>query len=57
METMYDSAGKYKVKIVEGKSSIINLEYEKEPSFDTIVADLKAAYGMGEKKGEQKGER
>lgn len=48
METMHDSAGNYKVKIVGGDKSLVeNLEYKEEPSFDTIVADLKAAYGMG----------
>lgn len=42
------AAGKYKVKLMENNSTIKTLEYdqEEEPSFDTIVADLKSAYGV-----------
>lgn len=44
-----DSAGgKYKVKLMEDGLSVKELEYdqEDEPSFDTIVADLKTAFGV-----------
>ena len=42
------TGGKYKVKIMEHGSSIKELEYEQEeePSFDLIVADFKAAFGV-----------
>lgn len=44
MEIMETSDKKYKVKVVEGKKSLdkYNLEYESQPSFETIVSDLKS---------------
>ena len=42
METMHGSDGKYKVKLVEDSNT---LEYDEEPTYETIVRDVKAAYG------------
>jgi hypothetical protein len=45
METMKTSEGAYKVKVVENDSTtVVTLDYGSEPSFETIVADLKAKY-------------
>lgn len=46
METIHDSTGKFKVKLVEDRSTIKTLEYGTQPSFELIVADLRKAYGL-----------
>lgn len=45
METMKTSAGTYKVKVVEDGKILHTLEYNSEPSFSTIVSDMKSALG------------
>src|SRR5690348_8175339 len=44
LETMATSKGTYKVRLLEGASplSAYALEYKTQPSFDSIVKDLKA---------------
>ncbi|KAM7209874.1 hypothetical protein V8F06_014745 [Rhypophila decipiens] len=44
LETMAASDGTFEVKLVKDKSSLLEygLEYSSEPSFSTIVSDLKA---------------
>jgi hypothetical protein len=43
LEIMETSAGKYKVKVVgTSKQDKYDLEYSSEPSFETIVSDLKS---------------
>ena len=46
METILDSSGKYKVKLVQDDSTLHTLEYDAEPSLETIVTDMKTAYGV-----------
>lgn len=46
METMRDSAGKFRVKLVEDNTSIHSLSYDAEPSFATIVHDMKEWRGV-----------
>lgn len=45
METMHTSTGNYKVKLMEDSSAIKELEYAAEPTFSTIVKDMKDALG------------
>jgi hypothetical protein len=45
METMETSAGTYKVKIIEDRATLHTLEYSSEPTFSTIVSEMKRALG------------
>jgi hypothetical protein len=47
MKTMTTTSGEYKVILVEGRAVLRELDYTSEPTFETIVADLKA--GLGKK--------
>lgn len=41
LETMSTSTASYKVRLVERGSILLTTEYDEEPDFETIVADLK----------------
>ena len=45
IETMTTSKGTYKIRVIEGGSSIYTKEYASEPDFSTIVSDLQADLG------------
>jgi hypothetical protein len=44
---MTTTSGEYKVMVVEGRTVLRELDYSSEPTFETIVTDLKA--GLGKK--------
>ena len=46
MKTMHDSKGKYQVKLVEGDKTIYTKVYDEEPTFGTIVTDLRNDYNV-----------
>jgi hypothetical protein len=47
MRTMTTTSGEYKVMVVKGRTVLRELDYSSEPTFETIVTDLKA--GLGKK--------
>lgn len=45
LETMTKSAGGCSVRVVSGGKGVATLEYQSQPSFETIVADLQREHG------------